>query len=388
MIQWVIHSLLITALATIAFKYLNHVLPSWVYWSSLILKLVAGIILGMIFLDYYGSGDTLYFFDVATRPEAYAREPRTQFFIYLIRPLALITGSSYWITSLYLSLLSFVIIWYTVQIMCQLFPNRKFVFAMGFLFIPTVVFWSSGILKESIYFGAFALIVSITIAYYKDHRPSLYQLILTGVAFYVLFELKHYLFISALIFSSLLIAVKWYQQMNQRLRIGSILFLIAIGVSTQFVHPYLKIQRLSWTIHTINQAMHEKSREASSLDIVVEDDRWVSIFMAAPKALYAGLLRPTIMDPTPVWGWLHRIENGFLAFFMMLSLLLLPKGQVTIDRPLLVVSFGIILLLAIMLPLTSPNIGTLVRYKSIYFPFLFILCSILPHSYFTSKRME
>ncbi len=389
MIYWILHIAALLGLSYLSFRLLKSNLPSWTFWVALGLKLLAGIVLGLIFYEYYGTGDTITFFEAAKNlnSENLKDQPRTQFFITLLSPLALSTGGSYWLTSLWLSFISFLATWYATIIIIRLFPDLKAVISVSFLFIPSVVFWSSGILKDTIAFASLVVLVALTIKCYRLFSASVLEItivILTGVT---LFQIKHYLFITYLIFGGTLMASALFRRLNGagRWAVASLILVLAL-TSTQFIHPYLEIDRIPWTLYENNRAILEKSTSEDQLDIVIENASWISVLSQVPGAFQAGLFRPSIYDPTPVWGWIHRIENLMLSILIIMSLILYFKLKPETDWMLFISSLLCILLLAVMLPLSTPNFGTLVRYKNVYTPYLFLISSILPYKYLTSKN--
>ncbi|WP_436515567.1 hypothetical protein [Ekhidna sp. To15] len=390
MTYWIIHIVIIGLLSYLLFRNLKSDYPLLIFWTALVAKLIAGIILGLIFYDYYGSGDTITFFEMAKSngSENAENQPRTQFFVEFIRPIVQSSGGSYWITSLWVSFISFVAIWNAVIIFSKLYPKIKILFAASFLFIPSIVFWSSGIMKDAITFAALISIVAVALKFHNGVKLSVRDLLLLLIGAFILLKIKHYIFITSLLFCGILLSnfifrktegtIKWYI---------TLITIVAVFGMTQIIHPYLKVNRIAWTLYENNQAINQKS-DSNQLDIVIEDDSWYSVLNEIPRALHAGLLRPSILDKTPVWGWIHKVENLILTMSIFLSLLLYVKLKPKIDWPLFIATSFCILLLATLLPLSTPNFGSLVRYKSTYMPFLFLISSILPYQYFSTKSSE
>ena len=124
----IIHCVLILVLAYLIFRKLpgNKIL----FCSAFVLKMICGIGVGWLYVEYYGHGDTIAFYHDATVLAQLAREdwyhylvtlftgriwilpgdlilldPRSQLFVRLISPLAIVTGDNYWIMASYCSLL-------------------------------------------------------------------------------------------------------------------------------------------------------------------------------------------------------------------------------------------------------------------------------------------
>lgn len=403
MIYWIIHIVILGSISMLFYQRFNAGFPLWIYLSGLILKLTAGISLGLIFYHYYQRGDTIVFFEEAKRvselpfkeyfstvfsPSNYttSSHPRVLFFIKFLSFFTLITGNSYWISSLYLSIISFFSSWYFVISISRLFPSKKAVITFSFLFIPTIIFWSSGILKDTLAFSALLFMICTVLKIYANEKMKLLEWILSIISIFLLLKIKHYLLISFILFIGLLIFMKFITKSFKHKLIACIVVIGAI-VSTQFVHPYLRFERLALTVHETNQTILKKSDEENRLNISIDSPTINDILKAVPSAIQIGLFRPAIFDRSTIWGWFHRIENSILTLLFVLSILLYFKLKPDIDWPLISSSIIAILILSTLLALATPNFGTLVRYKNAFLPFFFLLCSILPYKYFTEKTI-
>lgn len=405
MIYWILHTIILSALATSFYRQFNFGFPTWMFITSLLLKLAAGIAVGWIFYNYYQRGDTIVFFEASKNiaslsiqdyfstlfsPSNYSTtsQPRVLYFTKFLSFFTLITGDSYWISSLYLSMISFFATWYFVIHLAELYPSNKTAIIISFLFIPTVIFWSSGVLKDTLAFAGFVFAIGIAIKLYHKKKIVFTEWLVCLFAVFILYKVKHYLLISIIIFNGILLFSMLIKMSGLRSKVIAILFAIAAVVSTQFVHPYLKIDRLALTIYETNKAILEKTDIDNRLNISIDSPNIGGIIGAVPSAVQIGLFRPSIFDKSTIWGWFHRIENTLLMLLFVASILLCFKLKPQADWPLILSSSITILILATLLGLATPNFGTLVRYKNAFVPFLFLLCSILPYKYFIAKKLS
>lgn len=250
--------------------------------------------------------------------------------------------------------------------------------------MPSVVFWSSGILKDTLGYSAIVLLVGISLkVYHRKHIPYIeWGLGLLGLI--ILYKIKHYLFVSYLIFIGLLLFFHFIQKVQFKQKFAAIAILSLALVSSQFVHPYLKLDRLAQSIYENNSIINARTEDHKKLDTTIDSPSIGSILIKVPSAVLKGLFRPAIFDPTTPFGIVHRIENCLLTILFSMSLLLIFKQQINISHPLILAGTIVILLLATMLALTTPNFGSLVRYKNSFLPFLFFMSSILPFQYFSA----
>ncbi len=406
MIYWFIHILILSFLSYFAFKQLKSSFKPIIFWSAISLKLSLGIILGLIYYHYYGTGDSIIFFDKASEmaklsalehwytliaDSSYANNnhPRDLFFIKILSVFAKLTGSSYWIISLYLSFFSFIASWYFVITFIRIYPKYPVVTLISFLFIPSVVFWSSGILKDTISSTALVFSVAILLKGVYLKRSSILEIVIGSILLFLLFHLKHYLFITITLFGALLFSLYLIKSSTKKIRwlFATAIFTITL-FTTQHIHPYFKIDRIPQTIFEINKTILENSSTLDQNLVTVEEPTWNAVGRLAPYALFTGLFRPSIFNTTVAFGWIHRIENLILIIFSILSILILIKDKPNVDFELLIPALICISVLATMLALTTPNFGSLVRYRNAFLPFLFLIVSILPHQYLSSKAKE
>ena len=157
--------------------------PCYRYFTiGLMLKLFAGIAFALIYTYHYGETDTHYYywgtqslerlahkdfgafamimagghtpelysaFDWTTGWPTYWRDPNSFAVCRFSVPLYLLGLKTYLGNVLVLNVFLFVGIWKFYKLMLKLFPNNDRNFAIALLFVPSVVFWGSSLLKDS-----------------------------------------------------------------------------------------------------------------------------------------------------------------------------------------------------------------------------------------------
>jgi hypothetical protein len=99
-----------------------------------------------------------------------------------------------------------------------------------------------------------------------------------------------------------------------------------------------------------------------------------SLFLQFPKSVLIGLFRPLPGDVISKMGYLAMLENVFVVIFFVLTVIyLFAKKPHAPDMLLLTAAIMYVLVLSFLLPIASPNWGSLVRYKVGYMPFLLLL---------------
>ncbi len=380
-----------------------------VYWPAWIVKLTAGICVGAIYKYYYLTGDTLtYFRDGAVlailgREDLtdYIRflwngdhmyhvlnqldnhEPRALFLVKMTSFINLLTNDNYWITSLYFSSVSFFASWYLVTIILRRMPHLFAPVIVSFLFLPSAVFWSAGLIKESIAMSALFILSVIVFKAWRHEVPAVWEWLVMPLCIWLLWSLKYYYLAVFLPIAGASVAGRFLfdsqllkgRSVAVKVFIWLILLLIPL-ISVTFVHPNFYPELFLDVIVSNYEAFHAISEAG---DVIVYNDlrpTVPSIISNVPWALISGLFRPFPTDVSTVLQGLMAAENFIL---IALTLAALSKVSNLVNSPyrlqlltLLVYS----LTLCIFLALSTPNFGTLSRYRVGFLSFYFLLISL------------
>src|SRR5204863_2986975 len=104
--------------------------------------------------------DVWSFFDDSTGYMVYLGDPHAIAVVKLTWPLCLLAFKSFIGTTILLAWISYWAIWRLYQALIAEFPNLSKEFAIALLFIPSVFFWGSGLLKDTITFSSVCLFAS------------------------------------------------------------------------------------------------------------------------------------------------------------------------------------------------------------------------------------
>jgi hypothetical protein len=358
---------------------------SLVYWSAAVVRLAAGVCVGLLYKYYYDDGgDTFRLFNSAIELTASGYEPvltesRSLFFVYIISIVNAITSNNYWVTSLWFSLFSFLCSYRLVSKLDEIFPSFRIASRVSLLFIPSVVFWTSGIMKESIAFSALAVLVVPFLSLMQGKRLKLLDWLSAAFFLLLLLNLKYYwaavlipCMISALV-------VRWAVERrfdNKWIIIGSWLLtflLLCIGVS--FTHPNFRFENFLFVIVDNYNSYPEHDIVYYNLSA-----DWTSIFVNSPWALYSGLFRPMIFEPLSSTGYLAAFENLLLLVLVVWKLRSV-RMPIFANRIVVLTAIVYVVVLCVFLALSTPNLGTLSRYRVGFLSF-FVLLILADHPVF------
>ncbi len=366
------------------------------FYSGAMVKLLAGICLGLIYKFYYESGDTLKYFEAAvvlseqpithwfttkhTAVEAFSGQPRAILFTQITASICLLTGGDYWVVACYFSLVSFLCYWFLFRQINDTLPNIRWPAAVALLYFPSSVFWSSGIMKGTVTNAAIMVLIALTLKTFYQKRLFHADRLLGLLAFLSLLYIKYYLLAILLPILFYVIIDRWANRhgVTQSYRI---FFFIILTVSTMaiapFINPNLRLSKLPEAIHRNQRDVYFLTESRSSIDLRMEPN-WSSLLAHIPVSLLAGMYGPTPLDGGSPWSWIPKVENTLLIFFSGWSMWLLFKQRRFEPDILLLSALAYVCIICAILPLAAPNYGALSRYKASMTPLLVMAVTILP----------
>lgn len=375
------------------------------------LKIIAGSLLGYLYKKYFNGGDTFVFFGDActlfnvaktdllsfmkmvsglsndsSLEKYYALMPgwNNSAYFYndtktIIRANALIRIFSfgyYNVHVVFFCFLSLVGLTGLFKIFSASFPEKaKALFASVFL-LPSVLFWNSGILKEGLI--AFALGMFIfSFAKIISGKKTVAIFIVSGISLILLIYLKVYLL--AILMPGL-ISYWWLVKTNSNYSFLKYTFVHMIYFILLFNLKHINSnydvsEIIFWKQHnTINYARFMNS--GSYVELPRLEPTAKSIICNTPRAFITTLTLPN-------WKFIHNrfalvaaIENLLLLIILCITLFFLKK-PLTDRQPVFLLSVFFVFFLFVLIGLTSPILGSMVRYKVPAMPFFMAVLAML-----------
>lgn len=374
------------------------------FWPGLLTRVLGGIALGLIYREYYGVGDTLVFFEDGSLLAALAREyplryidflfsgdlpdaivaklhvsdPRSLFFEKFVSLLNLISGDNYWVSATYLSVLSFLSAWYLCSQLTKAFPAMGLAAYIAFLFFPSVVLWTSGLIKEALAASALFYLTGYFLRFWSGRIPRLFSLVPVIVACAVLWNLKYYYAGVLLPVIFALIAYRSLRPMiagwsfASRFAVWFAMLLVPF-ILISFLHPNFHLQAVMDVIVGNSEAYRAFSAPEDQVQFHELKPDVISILRNAPLALVSGLYRPFVWEAGNVLQFISGVENLLLLALSLAAARQIPAAMRSPDRLLIFATLVYIALLCICLTLSTPNFGTLSRYRIGYLPYFVLL---------------
>ncbi|MGV3589713.1 MAG: hypothetical protein ACO1OF_22085 [Adhaeribacter sp.] len=378
------------------------------FLPAFLFKITAGILLGVFYQVYFGGGDAQLFqtqSDFVTEyakvsPASYIRLLLTRkfesetlrtsmiyvwysnsyFMVMLLSFLNFLTGNNFYLNGLYFSVFSFWGLWQLVQVLVRLYPPVLLPTVIAFLFFPSVVFWSSGIAKEAVYLGSLGWLVAVVLrlAYGLSNRAWL-DILFVVVAGYLLWKIKFYFaaLVFALLFGYGLVIYLSHRFNNlKKTKTKVLLFCFLALVGALIVANWSEVFKLDYFAAQLiksNAVLTHRSAGKPFIFFPDLEPTLASFVRHSPAAVFHTFMRPFIWESNSLFYMVAALENIFIMLLLLLTLVELVRSSFTGISLGAVVILIYILILAAIFGLSTPNIGSLNRYRTAILPFLVFL---------------
>lgn len=411
------------------------------FMPGLIVKIFGAISLGLIYFFYYGSGDTVNYHNTACtfvdvlfdHPSdflyTYFGSPKesefylmnSQFnFIFWVNdpyaffvskcfvPVAFVCLKSYMASAIVVATICYLGVWRLLLVFVNEFPHLHNQFKWTILFIPSVVFWGSGILKDSITFSCVCLYVHGFYWFFTQKKYELKYLFALLIAACFLMYIKPYI-LFALLPGSILwfVALRVNKIKNGFIKIMFAPVILVLGITLGLtalekmgdVLGKYSVDKVIGTASGAQQDMKQSYYQGNSFNIGDYDASVTGMLSVSHKAIFASLFRPTLLDVRNIVMLISALENTFIlgfCIYLLFKLKIFKFFSLIPSHPMLLFSFIFAIFFAFSMGVSISNFGALVRLKIPCIPFflssLVILNDMLNKSAMTkstrNKKVE
>lgn len=281
-------------------------------------------------------------------------------------------------------------IWKLYLVFYKKYPHLHTKLAFSILFIPSLFFWGSGLLKDTI-----SLCFLGFLFYYLNEilysRFSLKALFLLGISVYIILIVKSYIIFSIIPPTILLIYLKVNKQItNKLIRIIAVPVLLSISLlsfylilskATEFDDKYAVENIIKTAEGTKNDILHNSS-EGASYSLGDTDYTPTGLLKVAPAAINVTLFRPYLFEARNPVMLLSALENTIILYLFVVTLFNIRKNwRLILKDELLMFSILFSIFFAFAVGFSTYNFGTLVRYKIPCVPFFVSFLVVVRYKY-------
>jgi hypothetical protein len=403
-------------------RYKDSIVAQY-FIPALVFRLIGTFLTACLYQYYYGYGDTTWYYigtyDIANAfltkgfsvgiemliypYDLYSQEAKESItYVFFFRNesmltviktgalFSMLTLGSFIGASFGLTLISFIGMWMFYRVMQDLYPHLHRPLAFAILFVPSVCFWGTGLMKDPLSIGGVGMFVyGLYFIFYKSgQRGLLLPLLALVIGLYYSIVVKAYVAVAvvpaAVVWLSLLFKNKIK---NKTLRALSVPFLLAIGlgfgsIALQQVAQSFKLEDIAleaaktqWWI-----ALNTEQFGGTGYSLGVFEPTTSGMLKKAPEAINVALFRPYIWEVKKIIVMPSALEAVFtmlftLYVFFTVGLFRTLRELFADPTVLFCLIFAIIFAFAV--GFTSMNFGALARYKIPALPFYFSALVIL-----------
>lgn len=268
-------------------------------------------------------------------------------------------------------------------------PGHRRYVLMGVMLLPSVIFWTGGLIKESIAMGGIG--IAVLGAYYLAERSDFVR----GIILIALGGLTAYLVKPYVLFPFFIAAPVWYLAARMRengdnisilltpFRIILFVGLVALGLMVlSYLVPTLSVDNLSEELASVQYSGTtvggNTNYQLVSVEAAATRGR-AAQFIAAPFAFLFALTRPWFFEARSAQTLVATLETTALTLIMIQSVRRVGFMQWVhhiLARPWLVFCITYVVIFGTAVGLGSTNVGSLSRYRIPMMPFYGALVAV------------
>ena len=266
-------------------------------------------------------------------------------------------------------------------------PGRTIELIFACFLLPSILFWTSGVLKDSLLMTALGLML---FSFYKLSGTYKHKyLILLMLTTLILFFIKLYIIIALLpgIIAWLWSHISDYRKTWLKFAVTYLIY-FAVGLNIHYIFPnYDVVYLISLKQHNFLNLANEVGA-GSIIEIHKLEPNLKSLIVSAPEAFKNTLLRPWFFESTSPLILLAGLENLFILLLIIFYLFHFKKDLIVEQKSLLWFSVFFVIILFVLAGLVTPVMGALVRYKTPALPFLLVIFILLSDNEKVNKIIE
>jgi hypothetical protein len=427
-IDFVLAAFYLIAIFLLALHIRSRLYPvghPWRRWflPGLMLKIFGATFIALVYVYYYGYGDTMTYFRSSMLLNSAMNEsfgkwfqlllhvprwyepgfydlisqmpfyhfPATYIVVAVAAVVNLLTFESFLCTSILFAALSFSGMWALFRTFARQHPHLTTQVAIAVLCIPSVFVWGSGIFKDTLCLFGLGWLTACAHRLFIERRFSLFHVLMLLFSFYIIAVVKIYIllcFIPAML-------VWIMMDFRARVKDGGRRLLLTYAIATvvpaalillantfsEILGNYALENVTTTAAELRRNIIHDSGEQGSSYDIgEIDPSSPVSMLALFPRAVNVALFRPYVWEVRNPLMLLNALES---AAFMIIFLRVLFATGITgffrhmVKSPELLFFLIFTLMFAFSVGLSTGNFGTLSRYRIPFLPFFLLLMTLV-----------
>jgi hypothetical protein len=403
-------------------RYKNSVVAQY-FIPALVVRLIGAFLTACLYQYYYGYGDTTWYYfgtlDIANAfftkgfstgmemllypYEMYSEEAKSNITIFLffrnpsmlavVKTGALfgfLTFGSFIGSSFGITCIAFIGSWMLYRVLQDIYPHLHRELAIAILFVPSVCFWGTGLMKDPLSMGGVGMFVyGLYFLFYKPGARGLaLPLIALIIGLYYSIVVKAYIAVAVVPAAIIWLSLMYKNKIkNKTLQALSIPLLLAMGIgfggiALQQVSSTFKLEDIAleaaktqWWI-----ALNSELDGGMGYSLGVMEPTVSGMLKKAPAAINVALFRPYPWEARKIIVIPSAVESMFTLFFTFFVFFKIGFFKTFVEMakdPTVLFCLIFAVIFAFAVGFSSMNFGALARYKIPALPFYFSALVIL-----------
>lgn len=311
------------------------------------------------------------------------RDPAATFVARFYTPFMIFSHNSYILSSIIAGLIGFTGIWKLYKTLCKIYPGIEKQLAIAVLYFPSLIYWSSGILKDTLTISAIGWIIYAFYEFFILKSFKLKYILYLFIASTVIIQIKAYIFatlLPGLFIWAFFGQIKTIKSQVLKILITPIILLVLVFAFSILMNKVSKsmgdygdLDSSLKRAQIIQQDLIRSEQYGHNFyDIGKFETTPLGVLKMFPKATISGIFRPFIWEARNPFVLLAALESlfmiGLLAFAFYRGGVIKSFRNIFKD-PLLIFAFSFTIIFGFGVGLATANFGALVRYKIPMLPF-------------------
>lgn len=289
--------------------------------------------------------------------------------IYMVKIMSLfnvLSGTRYYVNVIFYSFITFFGPIAFIRVMNDLFPDRKLLITCSTFLFPSFLFWSSGIHKDGLIFLFLSLIVYVMYFGLKKKRLGIKEVFIILLLLTLIFPVRNHVVLACI--PGLLawwIAEKYFKRKWIAFALVTIIG-TTIFFAAKYIHPKLDLpvsivmRNKGFIMLGGNSFLPQRKLEANFLSFVQN----------APQALNHTLVRPYVTEFLSPLYLVSGLE--ILLIWILVSVWFFRYTDNPYKHSVVQFLFLVSMVLLLLTGYIVPQLGAIVRYRAIFFPFILV----------------
>jgi hypothetical protein len=402
------------------FAYAKYFIP------ALTVRMVGAFLTALMYQYYYKSGDPFSYWlcikfiwdNIFNSPETYLnilfrtfenysqetievlngldynsffREPSTNIVIRISLFFSLLSNNTFMPVSFLITLFAFLGSWKLFLTFYDLYPRHMKEIAIATLFVPSVFFWGTGVMKDPLCIGALGYLTYSSYQLFLKRKFSIISVVWLIVGSFIIASVKTYIIMAYAPALFIWIVLKYWNNIKSKavkIFATPIFIGLAVGggivVLSQFSSMGQKYSLVSLkaTAKSTQEwlTIVSQNENGSSYNLGEIDYTTFGILKVFPRAVNVTLFRPYIWEtrkPILIPAALESLFCLLFTMYIFFKVGFFKTIRAILSNPDLLFCIVFTLVFAFAVGFSTFNFGALVRYKIPCLPFYFLFIFIL-----------